>query len=112
MIVCLRRCGYFNSRREELPAIWASALSKYQCTMKLDLQSVYHLYLDCVPQYYYMFREHPLMMSEFRGREEIHEIRTLVIEGSVNKIRTRGREGVKENPKIRTSFMDVPSHNT
>ena len=43
------------------------------------------------------------MMSKSRGMGEVHEIQSVFSKGS----ETRGREGSKNNPDIRTSFMDV-----
>ena len=48
------------------------------------------------------------MMSEFRGREGVHEIRTLLIRGQLIKLGQGGGRGSKMTPKIRTSFMDAP----
>ena len=54
-------------------------------------------------------REHPLMMSDLRGDGGGYEIipNDWTLEG---KNRTLGREGVKKDPKNRTSFMDVPQY--
>ena len=56
-------------------------------------------------------RGYPLMMFKFRGREGVHEIRTLVLKaGLINKIRARVR-GSKILNKIQT-FMDSPLPST
>ena len=53
---------------------------------------------------YFYIRGSPLIIPKIGGRDWVNEIQTLVKKESVNKIRTKGKEGAK----IRTSFMDVP----
>ena len=48
------------------------------------------------------------MTSEFREREWVHEIWTLLIRGQKIKFGQGGKRGSKKTPKIRTSFIDAP----
>ena len=48
------------------------------------------------------------MMSEFRVRKGVHEIRAILIRGQLKKFGQGGGRGSKKTPKIRTSFMDAP----
>ena len=50
------------------------------------------------------YRDHPLMMSEFRGRKGVQEIRTLVI-----RVSTQNSD-MGEGGGYRTSSMDGPYH--